>query len=100
MNMEFSVIMCSANSAVRCSAVSFGTVKYLTLCVFVFVMSREIFCDNVEDIRMSPGPLWGNHLTLIAAANCYQRPIRTRYVYISISISICIYVCIYVCIHV
>jgi hypothetical protein len=36
----------------------------------------EIFCDNVEDIRMSPGPLWGNHLTLIAAANCYQRPIR------------------------
>jgi len=38
--------------------------------------SWEIFCDNVEDIRMSPGPLWGNHLTLIAAANCYQRPIR------------------------
>lgn len=36
----------------------------------------EIFCDNVEDIRMSPSPLWGNHLTLIAAANCYQRPIR------------------------
>ena len=34
------------------------------------------FCDNVEDIRMSPAPLWGNHLTLIAAANCYQRPIR------------------------
>mmetsp|Transcript_5890 Transcript_5890/g.13695 ORF Transcript_5890/g.13695 Transcript_5890/m.13695 type:complete len:497 (+) Transcript_5890:214-1704(+) len=34
------------------------------------------FCDNVEDKMHNPQPLWGNHLTLIAAANCYQRPIR------------------------
>mmetsp|Transcript_41239 Transcript_41239/g.101214 ORF Transcript_41239/g.101214 Transcript_41239/m.101214 type:complete len:486 (-) Transcript_41239:241-1698(-) len=34
------------------------------------------FCDNVEDKFSKTSPLWGNHLTLIAAANCYQRPIR------------------------
>jgi len=36
----------------------------------------EIFCDNIEDKWTSPSPVWGNHLTLIAAANCYNRPIR------------------------
>mmetsp|Transcript_4437 Transcript_4437/g.7151 ORF Transcript_4437/g.7151 Transcript_4437/m.7151 type:complete len:501 (-) Transcript_4437:46-1548(-) len=34
------------------------------------------FCNNIEDIYHKPAPTWGNHLTLIAAANLYQRPIR------------------------
>ena len=33
---------------------------------------REIFCDNVEDIRMSPGPLW-----LVFSA-CNAAPARNR----------------------
>jgi hypothetical protein len=36
----------------------------------------EAFCDNIEHKDDLKSPTWGNHLTLIAAANCYQRPIR------------------------
>ena len=40
----------------------------------------DIFCDNVEGVGNhrphEEGPLWGNHLVLIALTECYQRPIR------------------------
>ena len=34
------------------------------------------FCNNVEDKDTKVNPLWGNYLTLIAAANLYKRPIH------------------------
>ena len=34
------------------------------------------FCNKVESVEGDPNPLWGNHLTLIAAANRFQRTVR------------------------
>eukprot|EP00961_Rhodomonas_salina_P073730 990790-Rhodomonas_salina.1 len=36
--------------------------------------SFEDFCDDVEDKHAKA--VWGNHVTLVAAANCYQKTIR------------------------
>lgn len=36
----------------------------------------ELFVENIRDTQHKPSPTWGNHLTLIAAANLYERPIR------------------------
>jgi len=36
----------------------------------------EDFCDLVEDVTEATSPFWGNHLTLLAAANVYEWPIR------------------------
>ena len=47
----------------------------------IWMTIRDIFCDNIEGVgnhRRDKGPLWGNHITLIAIAECYRRSVCKR----------------------